>query len=112
MPTCWSRFFPARGETRPIVEINNTHLSIGRYNAIASIDHHLQYVGGSIANILQLIRSKRNALGVSVNSFVPKFTMIFIKRIKPMKEICSRHTVELNQITLQVFVNHSTLYSS
>lgn len=54
--TCdvWSRFFPARGETRPIIEIDNSHVTILGDNAISPVNMYVQYLGCLVAKQTKL----------------------------------------------------------
>src|SRR5574344_701234 len=97
---------PARSKTGPVVKIDDTNLAFGRNDTVAAINLNLQHLGRTFAYSVHILHRKGNPGSFTVNLLVSEFTVIHIKRIKPIEEITSGHTVKLNQVAHQVLVYH------
>ena len=88
----------ARGETGPVVEVDDADIAVGRYDAVAAINLHIEHVRRVLAYLAHLVLVKFQALALAIDGFVAILAMTLVKWIEPIEEPRTRHTVKLDKV--------------
>ena len=70
----------------PVVKVDNLHLTFGVDNAVATINHHVQLLGCTLAYVLHLCFIEVESLRLAVDGFGAIFAMALVERIEPEEE--------------------------
>lgn len=107
-----SRLLAARGETGPVIEVDDAYRAVGIYYAVAAIDFHIEYVGSLLAHVAQFLLIEMKPAALAVDGLMSIFAVSLVEGIEPIEERLSAHSVELYEITHKMAVDHGTLYAA
>ena len=106
-----SSFIPARGEAWPIIKINYFKRSIRSYNTVSTIYRYLEYICSLVTDFFHFIYVETVTLYRAVLFFQSELGLTKIG-IVPREEWSTKYTIELHQVSLEMFRYYRTFYSS
>ena len=99
----------ARGEAGPVVEVDDADIAVGRYDAVAAINLHIEHVRRVLAYLAHLVLVKFQALALAIDGFVAILAMTLVKWIEPIEEPRTRHAVKLDKVAHKVLIDDRSL---